>query len=399
MNTVFPTAAANPALAVEPIPGFDAAALDALIAKELAPRVNQIDQNGEYPEGFLRALGRLDGYRRAVGKEWGGAWELNGNGLAETVAVMARVGETCLSTAFAVWCQTACARYLQLSDNRAVQEEFLPGLASGKQLGGTGLSNTFKSCCEIERFLLSAKRVEGGYEINGTLPWVSNLGQDHVFVTGCPVEGDGRLVFFAVRCDQPGFSLVEGAHFTALEGTRTFACQFRRVRIDDARVLARPEQSAEYLQRIQPGMILAQLGMGIGLVRDCIGLIESAGRTHRHINRYEDDQAPELRQVLAAATAESERLARIADTVPAGAGQADLVTDILRLRLAGGELSLRAAQAAMLHQGARGYLRNATAQRRLREAYFVAIVTPSLKHLRHQLTRRESTPKPATAAL
>lgn len=85
--------------------------------------------------------------------------------------------------------------------------------------------------------------------------------------------------------------------------------------------------------------------------------------------------------------------------MPAGAGQADLVTDILRLRLAGGELSLRAAQAAMLHQGARGYLRNATAQRRLREAYFVAIVTPSLKHLRHQLTRRESTPKPATAAL
>ncbi len=46
------------------------------------------------------------------------------------------------------------------------------------------------------------------------------------------------------------------------------------------------------------------------------------------------------------------------------------------------------AQAAMLHQGARGYLRQATAQRRLREAYFVAIVTPSLKHLRHELARR-----------
>ena len=49
------------------------------------------------------------------------------------------------------------------------------------------------------------------------------------------------------------------------------------------------------------------------------------------------------------------------------------------LRLAGGELSQRAAQAAMLHQGARGYLR---------EAYFVAIVTPSLKHLRQELARR-----------
>jgi hypothetical protein len=307
---------------------------------------------------------------------------------------MARVGESCLSTAFAVWCQTACARYIQLSDNAALQAALLPGLVSGQQLGGTGLSNTFKSCCEIERFLLSAKRVDGGYEINGTLPWVSNLGPDHVFVTGCPVEGEagvdgkGRLVFFAVRCDQPGFKLQDGAHFTALEGTRTFACQFRGVRIDDARVLAHPAQSRDFLVRIQPGMILAQMGMGLGLIEDCIRLIESAGRTHSHINAYVDDQADELRAALDGARGETLRLAALADTFPSGATQASLLTDVLRLRLAGGELSLRAAQAAMLHQGARGYLRHATAQRRLREAYFVAIVTPSLKHLRHELARR-----------
>jgi alkylation response protein AidB-like acyl-CoA dehydrogenase len=241
--------------------------------------------------------------------------------------------------------------------------------------------------------------VDGGYEINGTLPWVSNLGPDHVFVTGCPVEGGNRLVFFAVRCDQPGFKLAAGANFTALKGTRTYACQFRKVRIDDARVLAHPDQSDAYLKRIQPGMILAQLGMGLGLVEDCIRLIDGTARTHQHINRFEDDQADDLRQVQAAARSETRRLAGIADTVPEGAAQAELLTDILRLRLAGGKLSLRAAQAAMLHQGARGYLRNATAQRRLREAYFVAIVTPSLKHLRRQLALQEerSNPSPATA--
>jgi hypothetical protein len=49
----------------------------------------------------------------------------------------------------------------------------------------------------------------------------------------------------------------------------------------------------------------------------------------------------------------------------------------------------RAANAAMLHQRARGYLRDATAQRRLREAYFVAIVTPALMHLWREIARRE----------
>jgi len=368
--------------------GISRDAIDALIAAQLAPRVAAIDLEGEYPEDFLRALGALGGFSGVVASDHGGS----GQGLGETIGVMARVGESCLSTAFAVWCQSACARYIELCDNAPLRAELLPDLASGSLLGGTGLSNTFKSCCAIERFLLSATRVAGGYEITGTLPWVSNLGTEHVFVTGCPVDGEDGLVFFAVRCDLAGFKLQDGAHFTALEGTRTFACQFRSVRIDDSRVLAHPGQSKAFLARIQPGMILAQMGMALGLVEDCIRLIDSAGRTHAHINRFVDDQADDLRAELDAARAQTLHLADLADTLPTGAEQAALMTDVLRLRLAGGELALRAAQAAMLHQGARGYLRRATAQRRLREAYFVAIVTPSLKHLRHELARRGVTP-------
>lgn len=361
------------------------AALEQLIATQLAPQVSAIDLEGRYPEDFLRQIGQAGAFAGVVPTEFGGS----GAGIGDTIASMAKIGESCLSTAFMHWCQTACARYIQLSDNDATKTEFLPQLADGTQLGGTGLSNTFKSCCEIERFLLSAQRVDGGYVINGTLPWVSNLGDDHIFVTGCPVEGDGRLVFFIVQCNQPGFKLVNGAQFTALEGTRTLACQFRNVRIDDARVLAHPEQAASYLSRIQPGMILAQLGMGIGLIRDCIRLIDSAGRTHEHINRYEDDQADELRAALAGAEAEVFRLATLLDQGFPPEQQPSVLLDVLRIRLAGGELALRAANAAMLHQGARGYLRTATAQRRLREAYFVAIVTPSLKHLRREIARRE----------
>jgi alkylation response protein AidB-like acyl-CoA dehydrogenase len=129
--------------------------------------------------------------------------------------------------------------------------------------------------------------------------------------------------------------------------------------------------------------------MGIGLIRDCIRLIEAVGKTHAHINAFEQDQADELRAVLNGAEQEVFRLAARLDANPSAEELPALLTDVLRIRLAGGELCLRAANAAMLHQGARGYLRTATAQRRLREAYFVAIVTPSLKHLRREIARRE----------
>lgn len=358
--------------------------IDEWIERELAPRVTAIDLKGEYPGGFLRGLGALGGFAGVVAPGFGGS----GAGLMDTIRVMSRVSETCTATAFTVWCQTACARYLQMSDNADVKSSFLPLVARGVKLGGTGLSNTLKSNVEIERFLLTATRVEGGYVINGTLPWVSNLGADHIFVTGCPVDGDGRLVFFVVQCDQPGFRLVSGTHFAALEGTATFGCQFRGVRIDDRHVLAHPAESVEYLARIQPGMILGQTGMGLGLVRDCIRMVEQAGRTHAHINQYETDQAEDLSGVLEALEGEVERLATALDAGPEPEQRPALLLGILKARLAVGELALRAANAAMLHQGARGYLRTAAAQRRLREAYFVAIVTPALKHLRREIARR-----------
>jgi len=58
---------------------------------------------------------------------------------------------------------------------------------------------------------------------------------------------------------------------------------------------------------------------------------------------------------------------------------------VIETRLSAGETSVLAAHAAMLHCGARGYVATAAAQRRLREAYFVAIVTPATKQLRKML--------------
>ena len=367
----------------------DFEALDKLVDRDLRPIVNKIDQDGFYPKEFLKQVGDLGGFKHLVSSSYGGDWSEGGNGLRNTIRTMAHIGDACLSTAFAYWCHTACSRYIQLSFNNDAKAKYLPSLATGRLFGGTGLSNTLKSCCEIERFLLSAKRVAGGYEINGTLPWVSNLGSDHIFVTGCPLQGDTRLVFLVVDCSQDGFKLVEGTHFTALEGTRTFACQFDNVFIEDVNVLAHPEQSAEYIKRIQPGMILAQLGMGFGLIQDCIREIEHAAKTHSHINCYEQEQANFLKSELNNAVSSAESLAIEADLFPIEDAREDLITNIMKARLAGGELSLRAAQGAMLHQGARGYLKDAVAQRRLREAYFVAIVTPALKHLRREIALRD----------
>ena len=71
-------------------------------------------------------------------------------------------------------------------------------------------------------------------------------------------------------------------------------------------------------------------------------------------------------------------------------GQARVPRRVVAVRLRLGEASVAAAHAAMLHCGARGYLRSHRAQRRLREAYFVAIVTPATKQLKKMLSDHAS---------
>jgi len=128
------------------------------------------------------------------------------------------------------------------------------------------------------------------------------------------------------------------------------------------------------------------MGMGLGLVDACVAMMQRADKQFGHVNRFLDVQADALAAELDAARAATYDLANRIDRD----GSLPHVKETLQLRLAGSELSLKAANAAMLHLGAKGYLSNNAAQRRLREAYFIAIVTPAIKHLRKELHELDS---------
>jgi hypothetical protein len=349
------------------------------VQAELVPQVVDIDVKGQYPEAFLRGLGADGLFAAHVPVAMGGT----GLGLDALIRGMEQVSAVCGSTGFMAWCQSALAWYLVNTDNAPLRERLLADVMAGKVLGGTGLSNLMKNCAEIEELRLKAKRVDGGYVVSGVLPWVSNLGPDHWFGVGIAVEGMGTMLA-AVHGGQQGLNMVQNAHFVALEGTRTFACQFRNLFVPDAEVLAHPNEFDGFVKRIKPGFVTMQCGIALGIIDDCIAIMRQSDETHAHVNRYLDDQADDLAAELASARAAIYDLAaRISAHGPVTA------REVLGLRAAGSELSLKASNAAMLHSGAKGYLIRNPAQRRVREAIFVAIVTPALKHLRKELAALE----------
>ncbi|MGV7029570.1 acyl-CoA dehydrogenase family protein [Methylobacterium symbioticum] len=339
-----------------------------IVRTQLRPQVAAIDA-GAYPEATLRALGAAGAYRHHA--------DGTRAGLVRAVDAMSEIATACLSTAFCAWCQDALVWYLARSAEPGAAEQ-LGAVAAGHQLGGTGLSNPMKAFSGIESLALSGTRVPGGYRVRGRLPWVSNLAAGHRFAAIFALE-DGTRVMAVLTAGTEAVALAATTRFVALEGTGTVTVLVRDAFVPDADVIA--PDAAAFVPRIRNGFVLLQAGMGLGLARGVAALMRADGRGRRQAAYLPlgpdaiEDRAGALNERVAAAAE------RQAD--PAYA----TFLDTLRLRLDVSWLALEAAQSAMLQFGARGYQEGAEAFRRLREAQFVAIVTPSVKHISAELAR------------
>lgn len=353
-------------------------AVQTLVKSDLAPLANAIDREGFYPRDFLDKLGVIGGFSGE-------------SGLAAQIDIIRAVGRECGSTSFLTWCQSACVTYLKKSPNAPVRKRYLDAIAHGRLLSGTGMSNAVKHLAGIESIRLKAKRDGDQYRVTGSLPWVSNIGAGHLVIVAAEVAGEGYIMF-AVSCNATGVSLHDCPEFAALEGTQTLNIRFKDVPVSHEDVIAQPDQFKAYVQSIKPAFVLTQIGMALGIIDASLRTIRESNVVTGHVNEFLDDQHDELAADLTALQA----------TVTQLAGQAEQnsvkMIDVLRARLAASELTLRAANSAALHAGARGYLLRHPAQRRQREAVFVAIVTPALKHLRKEINAFETKQKEARAA-
>ena len=352
----------------------------------LAQVVEAIDREGHYPRAELQRLGALGAMSAHLDAPAGrGDYRL-------ALQAMAEVSRVCGATGFMVWCQAVCGLYMQASGNPALMGEALMAHASGATLGGTAMSNPMKNYAQIEGLLLKAVPVTGGYRVSGTLPWVSNLGPGHACgALAGVVDEQGevvREVMFLLRCDADGVEMRECPSFSGMEGTGTFGLRLKDHFIGAGEIMADPAKP--FIARIRGAFVLLQCGMAVGVTQGAIDSMWAVEDPLGHVNQFLEDRPAALQAELDALNA---RVMKLADT-PFDPS-VDFFIDVLDARAHGAELALRAAQSALLHQGARGYLMSSEVQRRVRESHFVAIVTPAIKHLRKEIARLSAEALPA----
>lgn len=355
-------------------------AVHGVVSTQLMPIVNQIDRDGIYPRAVMHSLGDAGAYRCVVGPD---------ANFQRAIAAMTDISSACMSTGFMTWCQDVCGVYIEQSGNSALIERRLTNHANGITLGGTGMSNPMKALASIETLLLKGEKVSGGYVVNGTLPWVSNIGAGHYLGGVFQVDASkSHEVMFLLECDAPGVLLKHCPTFSGMEGTGTYSVRLTNVFVGDDCIIADPMRP--FVAKIRAAFIILQCGMGLGVAQAAIDACWEVEDQLGHVNEFLHDRPDELQLELDELTARINCLAASPYD-----GSKDHLIDTLDVRAHCSELSLKASQSALLHQGARGYLMTAAPQRLIRESHFVAIVTPALKHLRKEIARLSAPTFPA----
>lgn len=335
--------------------------LEKLIEEELKPYVKKIDTEAFYAEGFLRKLGEA-GLLSSVNKS-------QKEYLLNEIYLVEEIAKVCMTTAFCLWCHLAALTYVRQTENIKLKENLLSSLENGEILAGTGLSNPMKYYAGLEKLQLSAMPVQGGYLLSGVLPSVSNLGESHWF--GC-IAGvkEGNEIMCFVPCNAEGLKMKEKVDYLGINGSATYACSFNDVFVPDEWILSKNAEA--YVEEIRPSFLSYQIPLGLGVTQASISSIEKVCQKQNGCNQFLKKQPVDLRAVEHDIQQKLQSLYN---------GDSLNFKDIARIRLETAYLTLEAVQESMLHNGSAGYIKDSAPSRRLREAYFFANLTPTVKHL------------------
>jgi alkylation response protein AidB-like acyl-CoA dehydrogenase len=303
-----------------------------------------------------------------------------GGRITDAVTTIAAVSEHSLCAGLVLWGHRTYIEYLLESPNTELRDHLLPQLLNGKLAGASGLSNAMKFLSGLEELQIQAHSVEEGYVLNGKLAWSTNLRPEAFHVAAAVQRRDGKGSFvISLANEDHGISRSSDLDLMGLRSSNTAAVTISSAQISAQRILH--PNAEEWLPMVRPAFLALQMGMSFGLARKSLSETYQNCKTGRQL-------------LYAQASALAESLSGIEETLFEGL-QSDLFhrdpQHLFKLRIALAEI---VAQANMLELHARGGSAYLSTQgrgfaRRMREAAFIPIITPSLIQLKLSLAQQK----------
>lgn len=300
-----------------------------------------------------------------------------------------------LSVAFSTWAQLMTLEYLRHGNASAYIQQRISELESGRP-GVTGMAAAFKyasGCGDIP--LIAEPQPDGAWRVKGRLAWASNLYPNAVIITaaavptgieheweGCAHARQGerpQVLIFAVDANAQGVTIGDELSLLGLNSTASSWVDID-IRVRQEQVLS--FDFCDFVAAVRPTFLLLQ-------VAECLGVAQAAldGAAPRFVG-VNQSLGCEYRTVVESLTRARRHHSELISEVELGASVSKV--DLLTLRLEAAELATQASRLETRVAGGAGYARFSPASRRMREAAFLPVQSPSEAQLRWELARAEA---------
>jgi alkylation response protein AidB-like acyl-CoA dehydrogenase len=306
---------------------------------------------------------------RALAAE--GALDLGLPGSAGTYADQARVladlAAVCMTTAFSAWAHRMTVEYLVVHGGPSLAE-LADDVRRARRPGSTALAGTFRAAAGVADMPV---RLEDG-RADGFISWASNLYDDAVVVTGVGAADGHRLVAFDLGSTGAAVRPVTG--LLALDASHSGSVTLTGLRVDDGRILER--RFDEFIASVRPTFLVLQSAFALGLASASLASIVE-------LNGITTVMQPQVDGARA-------ELARLAGQLDQATQQLDDggrpgLRPSLQLRLDAAHLAVSATQLELAVRGGAAYAATSPTARRVREALFLPVQSPTEVQLQWEL--------------
>ncbi len=248
----------------------------------LAPVAEELDREARFPYELVAELAELGLMGIPIPEEYGGAG-------ADTVSYAIAIEELTRidsSVAITVAAHTSLGTMpIYLFGNDTQKQEWLPQLASGKQLAAFGLTEP-DAGSDAGATRTRAELRDGELVVNGSKIFITNAGTD---ITACvtitALTGENDVSNVIVPNGTPGYGISAPMHKLGWHASDTRELSFADCRVPESNLLGERGKGFQQFMTILDGGRISVASMGVGLAQGAYDLAFDYAQERRQFGK------------------------------------------------------------------------------------------------------------------
>ena len=341
---------------------------------EVKPMAQMTDEEERFPIETVEKMAKLGLFGIIIPTQYGGA----GAGYREYIYAVEELSKYCGTTGVILSAHTSlCAAPILEHGTEEQKLKYLPDLASGRKLGGFGLTEP-NAGTDAGNQQTTAVEMEDHWLLNGSKIFITNGGEAETYVviagTGRNAKGGLEMTAFIVEKGWEGFTFGKHEKKMGIRGSATCELIFENVKIPKENLLGKRGDGFKIAMKTLDGGrigIAAQaLGIAEGALNETVAYVKQRKQFGRPIAAFQNTQF-QLADMATQCAA-----ARALVYIAADAKEAKLPTlsvNAAQAKLFASETAMAVTTKAVQLHGGYGYTREYPVERMMRDAKITEI--------------------------